>query len=62
MVMSNPYFETGKDAKGRDKVLFSKLVDPFDELNRTQTEGCIHTADNDVQFLETYEDDRGALR
>ncbi|KAI4294632.1 hypothetical protein K525DRAFT_290478 [Schizophyllum commune Loenen D] len=61
-VLSNPYFETGEDAKGKDKILFSNLVDPFGDLNHHQTDGCIHTKDNEVQYLEGYEDESGQFR
>ena len=61
-VVANPYFEVGQDAKGKDKVVFTKLVDPFDDLNRQQGDGCIHTADNVVQYLEGYENEDGVFR
>ncbi|KAL1750612.1 hypothetical protein FB107DRAFT_294478 [Schizophyllum commune] len=62
LVASNPYFTTGADAKDKDSVPFSKLVDPFDDLNRAMTDGCVHTSDNDVQYIRGYEDEGGFFR
>ncbi|KAI4516979.1 hypothetical protein K525DRAFT_274063 [Schizophyllum commune Loenen D] len=60
--IANPYFETGEDAKGKEMVKFSALVDPFGDLNHHQTDGCTHTADNEVQYLEGFEDDDGTFK
>ncbi|KAL1674013.1 hypothetical protein EV122DRAFT_282433 [Schizophyllum commune] len=62
LVVSNPYFTIGADAKGKESVPFSKLVDPFDDLNRVITDGCVHTSDNVVQYLRGYEDEGGIFR
>ncbi|KAI4517959.1 hypothetical protein K525DRAFT_273107 [Schizophyllum commune Loenen D] len=61
-VVSNPYYVVGDDAKGQAKVDFPKTVDPFDDLSRAQTDSCIHTADNEVQYLEAYDDEHGVER
>ncbi|KAI5823297.1 hypothetical protein K523DRAFT_334129 [Schizophyllum commune Tattone D] len=61
-VVANPYFEIGDDAKGKPRVPFPKLVDPFDDLNRVQSDRCVHTPDNVVQFLEGYENEAGLFR
>ena len=61
-VVANPYFETGEDAKGKEHIPFTKLVDPFDDLNRHRSDGCVHTMDNVVQYLEGFEDDDGVFR
>ncbi|KAL1727714.1 hypothetical protein EV714DRAFT_275287 [Schizophyllum commune] len=58
----NPYFTTGDDAKDKESVPFSKLIDPFDDLNRAMTDGCIHTPDNVVQYIKGYEDEGGVFR
>ena len=61
-IFSNPYFETGDDAKGKEKISFPKHVDPFDDLNRMQADGCLHTEDNVVQYLEGFESDEGVFK
>ncbi|KAL1671618.1 hypothetical protein EV122DRAFT_284756 [Schizophyllum commune] len=62
LVAWNPYFTTGDDANDKETVPFSKLVDPFDDLNRAMTDGCIHTSDNVVQYIRGYEDEGGEFR
>ncbi|KAL1711984.1 hypothetical protein EV715DRAFT_278257 [Schizophyllum commune] len=62
LVASNPYFTIGADAKDKESIPFSKLVDPFDDLNRVVTDGCVHTADNVVQYIRGYEDEGGVFR
>ncbi|KAL1685165.1 hypothetical protein GGG16DRAFT_119140 [Schizophyllum commune] len=62
LVVANPYFEIDDDAKGKTRIPFPKLVDPFDDLNRAQGDRCIHTADNVVQYLEGYENEAGVFR
>ncbi|KAI4518458.1 hypothetical protein K525DRAFT_272642 [Schizophyllum commune Loenen D] len=62
LVVWNPYFTVGEDAKTKESVSFSKLVDPFDDLNRAVTEDCVHTSDNEVQYIRGYEDDHGVFR
>ncbi|KAL1736324.1 hypothetical protein EV714DRAFT_267158 [Schizophyllum commune] len=62
LVASNPYFTIGADAKDKESIPFSKLVDPFDDLNRAMTDGCVHTSDNVVQYIMGYEDEGGVFR
>ncbi|KAL1726454.1 hypothetical protein EV714DRAFT_276577 [Schizophyllum commune] len=62
LVVSNPYFTIGDDAKDKESIPFSKLVDPFDDLNRVVTDGCVHTSDNVVQYIRGYEDEDGTFR
>ncbi|KAI4517646.1 hypothetical protein K525DRAFT_273416 [Schizophyllum commune Loenen D] len=62
LVVWNPYFTVGEDAKTKDSVPFTKLVDPFDDLNRAVTEDCVHASDNEVQYIQGYEDEHGVFR
>ncbi|KAL1712055.1 hypothetical protein EV715DRAFT_214421 [Schizophyllum commune] len=59
LVFWNPYFTVGEEAKEKESIPFPKSVDPFDDLNRAVTDGCVHTADNDVQYFAGSEDDQG---
>ncbi|KAI5827098.1 hypothetical protein K523DRAFT_354597 [Schizophyllum commune Tattone D] len=61
-VVSNPYYIVGDDAKGQAKVEFPRTVDPVDDLKGAQTDSCVHTADNEVQYLEAYDDEHGVER
>ena len=61
-IHATTFGQFGDDAKGKPRVPFPKLVDPFDDLNRVQSDRCVHTPDNVVQYLEGYENEAGLFR
>ncbi|KAI5896027.1 uncharacterized protein SCHCODRAFT_01093244 [Schizophyllum commune H4-8] len=61
-VVSNPLFITGYDANDKESIPFSKLVDPYGHLTGCLGEGCVHTVENEVQYLEGYENAQGVFK
>ena len=61
-VVSNPLFITGYEANDKESIPFSKLVDPYGDLNGCLGDSCVHTAENEVQYLEGYENAQGVFK
>ena len=46
----------------KESIPFSKLVDPYGDLNGCLGDSCVHTAENEVQYLEGYENAQGVFK